>query len=256
MNTFSTDLPEDVAQQLKATFAAAQTTLRQREEDTFVADLKAEEEREQEISASWERPMLQLTQALPEWIYPYIQQPDEKYAELDRESHEQLYTYVPIVVPGCNPIAAWVSNNTNSVRFEAMEPYLYHDDEDNVWYVGNAVQWHRQTVWGIQQIGDPDIAVTLFRAHDAYLEQLDLVAQAEERNTYEPETLLVAAPEPEPAPAVSDTFGNAGELLARYANGVNVTVRDDIAGVVVIAAQLYAISDQLRRIGDALEESK
>ena len=182
--------------------------------------IAATEEREKEISASWERPMLRLTQALPEWIYPYIQQPDEKYSERDSQSHESIYTYVPITVPGCNPIAAWVSPNTNDVRYEVMEPHLHHDDEDDVWYVADAVKWHRETVWGIQQLGDPDIAVTLFRAHDAYLKRLELVAQAEQRNAYEPETLLVPAPEPEPdpAPAVPDPIDQARQLVAMLSN--------------------------------------
>ena len=236
MSTYvSTDLPKEVTEQLQNAFAAAQTTLEQRTKESYERMIAATMEREQEISASWERPMLRLTQVLPDWIYPYIQQPDEKYAEWDSQSHESKYTYVPITVPGCNPIAAWVSSNTNDVRYEVFEPELRHDDEDDVWYVGSAVKWHRETVWGIPQLGDPDIAVTLFRAHDAYLKHLDLVALAEERNAYVPETLLVPAPEPEPdpAPAVPDTFASAGELLARYANGVNVTLRDDIAGVVV-----------------------
>lgn len=191
--------------------------------------------------------MLQLTQALPEWIYPYIQQPDTEYCEWDNQRNESKYTYALINVPGCNPIAAWISPNTNDVRYEVLEPYLHHDDEDDLWYVSDATKWHRGTVYGIQLIGDPDIAVTLFHARDAYLKRLDLEAKAEQRNAYEPETLLVDAPEPAPAPADPDNVDKAGELLAKY----NVGLIND--ATIVVAAQLYAIADQARRIADALE---
>ena len=49
----STDLPTEVSEQLQALFAAAQTTLRQREEDAFVATLKAEEEQTKKHQAEW-----------------------------------------------------------------------------------------------------------------------------------------------------------------------------------------------------------
>lgn len=205
--------------------------------------------------------MLRLTQALPEWIYKYIEQPDEMYCK--REDGESQYTYVPITVPGCNPIAAWVSPNTNDVRFEVFEPYLNYDDEDRVWYAGGAVQWHRQTVWGIQQVGDPDIAVTLFRAHDAYLKQLDLVAQAEERNAYEPETLLVPAPEPEPdpAPAIPDPIDQARQLVAMLSNDERIkSVRGDDEcdfaddRTLVLASVGLAIAYHISRVADALEK--
>ena len=267
MSTYvSTDLPTEVAEQLQATFAAAKTTLDQRTKESYEAMIAATTQREQEISASWEHPMLRLTNALPNWIHQYIQQPDEAYGEYDSLDHENLYTYVPIIVPGCNPIAAWISPNTNDVRYEVFEPYLYHDDEDNVWYVGSAVKSHRDTVWGIQRIGDPDIAVTLFRAHDAFLKRLDLVAQAEERNAYEPETLLVAAPEPEPdpAPAVPDPIDQArelvrllssDELVKRTPTGDHYTDTAD-SRTLVLAAVGLAIAHHVSRVADALEESK
>ena len=261
----STDLPKDVTEHLHAAFDAAQTTLDQRTKESYERMIAATEEREKEISASWERPMLQLTQALPEWIYPYIQQPDEEYSKYDRESHRNEYTYIPIAVPGCNPIAAWVSPNTNDVGYEVFEPYLLHDDDDNVWYVGSSVKWHRHTIERIQRHGDPDIAVTLFRAHDAYLKHLDLVAQAEERNAYEAETLLVPAPEPEPepAPAVPDPIEQARELVrllsaSRPIKQVRIDNNDEAEDfederTLVLSAVGLAIAYHVSRLADALE---
>jgi hypothetical protein len=240
-----TQVSTDLTEQLQSMFDAAQTTLQQREQRLNDMWAKRIAEEQAEISASWEQPMLCLTHALPEWIYPYIQQPNEEYGKVNHESHEREYTYVPIMVPGCNPIAAWVGHS-NDVRFEVMEPHLSHDDEDNVWYVSDAVKWHRHSTWSIQQHGDPDIAVTLFRAHESYLKRLELVEQAEQRNDYEPETLLVDAPEPEPAQP--DNVDKAGDLLAKY----NAHLIDD--ATIVLAAQLYAIADQARRIANALEK--
>ena len=264
MNTVSTDLPTEVREQLQALFAAAQTTLDQRRNESYERMIAATTQREQEISASWERPMLQLTQALPEWIYPYIQQPDEKYGDWDNQSHESQYTYALISVPGCNPIAAWISPNTNHVGFEVMEPYLYHDDDDNAWYVSDAVKWHRHSTWSIQQHGDPDIAVTLFHAHDAYLKRLDLIAQAEERNAYEPETLLVPAPEPEPdpTPATPDPIDQARQLVNMLTNNMpvkHIMSSDDASDqadcrTLVLAGVGLAIAYHISRVADALEE--
>lgn len=257
----STDLPENVAQQLQAAFDAAQTTLEQRTKESYERMIAATTQREQEISASWKGPMLQLTQALPEWIYPYIQQPDEKYGEWDNERNQSMYTYVPITVPGCNQIAAWVSPNTNDVRFEVMQPQLLHDDEDDVWYVTDVVKWHRHTVWGLSQKGDPDIAVTLFHAHDAYLKRLDLVAMAEDRNAREPETLLVDAPEPDPAPVIPDPIDQARELVSMLSNNVpvkHIMGSDDPSDqedsrTLVLSAVGLAIAYHVSRVADALE---
>jgi hypothetical protein len=263
MDTISTDLPEDVAEQLQKAFDAAQTTLDQRTKESYERMIAATVEREREIIASWERPMLQLTQALPEWIYPYIEQPLEEYGMVDSESRDREYTYALIKVPGCNPIAAWISPNTNDVRFEVMQPQLLHDDEDNVWYVTDAVKWHRHTVWAVSRQGDPDIAVTLFHAHDAYLKRLDLVAMAEERNAYEPETLLVAAPEPEPepAPAIPDPIDQARQLVAMMTDDEPIKrVRSDDDcdfaddRTLVLASVGLAIAYHVSRVADALEK--
>ena len=257
----STDLPTEVAEQLQAAFATAETTLQQRTKESYERMIAATTQREQEISASWERPMLRLTQALPEWIYPYIQQPTEEYGEMDRERNELEYTYVPIKVPGCNPIAAWVSHNTNEVRFEVMQPYLYLDDEDNIWYVSDAVKWHRQTVWAIPQCGEADIAITLFHAHDAYLKRQELMALAEERNAYEPETLLVDAPEPDPAPEVPDPIDQARHLVNMLSMDDPIkSVRGDDAAdfaddrTLVLASVGLAIAYHVSRVADALEK--
>lgn len=262
----STDLPEEVAAQLQTAFAAAQTTLEQRTKESYERMFAATTKREQEISASWERPMLRLTQALPEWIYPYIQQPGEAYSEKPYANCDVAYTYVPINVPGCNPIAAWISPNTNDIRFEVMEPQLLLDDEDNVWYVSTAVKEHWLTIWGISQIGDPDIAVTLFRAHDAYLKHLDLVAQAEERNAYMSETLLVPADEPDqdPAPAIPDPIDQARQLVNMLSNNMpikHIMASDDESDqadsrTLVLSAVGLAIAHHVSRVADALESMK
>lgn len=239
MNTLSTDLTE----QLNAAFDAAQTTLRQREEYALVATLKAKEEQTKKLQAEWAGALMLLKNNLPVWIHKYIQEPTTEYERISEPTYESRFGFVTIEVPGCYPIAAWAECKENRIRLEAMRPELQEDD-DGVWTVVSKPSRYRMDRYDIKH-GEDDIAVALFQAHEAFLQSLELAATAEERN---------AAPKPGPAPEAPDTFATAGELLARYANGVNVTLRDEIAGVVVVAAQLYAITDQLHRIADALEK--
>lgn len=261
MNTFSTDLPTEVSEQLQALFDAAQTTLREREQAAQKRYAAALETEQAEISNSWSEAMSSLYAALPIWIYPYIQQPTVMYEKRDSERMENVYSYVPIAVPGCNPIAAWITpGRAGTVRYEVMQPRLYQDDDTDVWYVANIVEGQRQNKWAIEQIGDWDIAVTLFRAHDAYLKRLELEAEAEERNTYEPETLLVAAPEPEPepAPVIPDPIDQARQLVNMLSNGQGISHTEEYRSesddrTLVLASVGIAIAYHVSRVADVLE---
>jgi hypothetical protein len=264
MNTVSTDLPTEVSEQLQTLFAAAQTTLAQRQQAALKRNADAFQKEQAEISNSWSEPMTSLCAALPIWIFPYIQKPTGMYSKHHSERMETEYTFVEITVPGCNPIAAWITpGRDGTVRFEVMEPNLYEDEDTGVWYVSNIVSRHRQNKWAIEQTGDWDIAVTLFRAHDAYLNRLELEAQAEERNAYEPETLLVAAPEPEPepAPAIPDPIDQARQLVNMLSNNMPVkhimgsddpSDQDD-SRTLVLASVGLAIAYHVSRVADALE---
>jgi hypothetical protein len=268
MSTVSTDLPTEVSEQLQSLFAAAQTTLKQRQQAALKRIADAAQKEQAEISNSWSEPLTSLCAALPMWIFPYIQQPSEMYEKRDQNRGEYEYGYVSIVVPGCNPIAAWITpGRDGTVRYEVMQPHLYEDEDTRVWFVSNIVSSHRQNKWAIEQTGDWDIAVTLFRAHDAYLNRLELEAQAEERNAYEPETLLVAAPEPEPepAPAIPDPIDQARRLVAmmtnnktiKYVRSADMAIEDNAdERTLVLAAVGLAIAHHVSRVADALEESK
>jgi hypothetical protein len=264
MNTFSTDLPTEVSEQMQTLFAAAQTTLRERQQAALERQAAAFEKEQAEISNSWSEAMVSLYAALPIWIYPYIQQPTGMYAKQNDERMETEYTFVEIAVPGCNPIAAWITpGRGGTVRYEVMWSNLYEDEDTRVWFVSNFVESHRQNKWAIEQIGDWDIAVTLFRAHDAYLKRQELEAEAEERNAYEPETLLVAAPEPEPepAPAVPDPIDQARQLVNMLSNDERIKcVRGDDDTdfaddrTLVLASVGLAIAYHVSRVADALEK--
>lgn len=261
----STDLPTEVSQQLQALFDAAQTTLAQRQQAALKRNADAFQKEQAEISNSWSEAMTSLCAALPIWIFPYIQKPTAMYGAHHRDRMETEYTFVEITVPGCNPIAAWIApGRDGTVRFEVMEPNLYEDEDTGVWYVSNIVSSHRQNKWAIEQTGDWDIAVTLFRAHDAYLKRLELEAQAAEYNAYEPETLLVAAPEPEPepAPAIPDPIDQARQLVNMLSNderikrAITADYETDTADArtLVLASVGLAIAYHISRVADALEK--
>lgn len=253
----STDLPEAVAQQLQDAFATAQTTLRQREEDAFVAEMKAEEERIAKIQAEWAAPLKVLTSRLPEWIHKYIQAPTNEYQRWHDSRSEFVYSYVIIEVPGCHPIAAWAETKQNQIRLEVLNPELYRDDDTN-WTVVNRPSRYWADWYEIKNDGEDDIAVVLFQAHDTYLRSLDLAAEAEQRNAREAE---LAANSPAPAPAVPDPIDQARQLVTMLSN--NETIKrtsspdsdlneaDD--RTLVLASVGLAIAYHVSRVADALE---
>jgi len=250
----STDLPTEVSEQLRTLFAAAQTTLRQREEDAFVAEMKAEEERFAKIQAEWAAPLQVLTSRLPEWIHKYIQAPTSEYQRWHDSRSEFVYSYVIIEVPGCHPIAAWAETKQNQIRLEVLNPELYRDEDTN-WTVVNRPSRYWADWYEIKNDGEDDIAVVLFQAHDTYLRSLDLAAEAEQRNASE------AARVAEPAPAVvPDPIDQARQLVAlmsedkpikRNRGDDDVDFEDD--RTLVLASVGLAIAYHVSRVADALE---
>jgi hypothetical protein len=255
MSTVSTDLKTEVSEQLQSLFAAAQTTLRQREEDAFVAEMKAEEERFAKIQAEWAAPLQVLTSRLPEWIHKYIQAPTNEYQRWHDSRSEFVYSYVIIEVPGCHPIAAWAETKQNHIRLEVLSPELYRDEDTN-WTVVNRPSRYWADWYEIKNDGEDDIAVVLFQAHDTYLRSLDLAAEAEQRNTHE------AAKADEPAPAVvPDPIDQARQLVNMLSN--NETIKRTISPdsdlnaaddrTLVLASVGLAIAYHVSRVADALE---
>lgn len=250
----STDLPTEVHEQLQAMFAAAQTTLRQREEDAFVADMKAEEERIAKLHAEWAEPLQVLQSRLPEWIHKYIQAPTSQYKRWHDSRSEFVYSYVTIEVPGCHPIAAWAETKESQILLEVLNTELYRDDDAN-WTVVNKpsrywADWHE-----IKSDGEDDIAVVLFRAHDTFLRSLDLAAEAEQRNARE----AAKAAEPAPAP-IPDPIDQARQLVAmmsddkpikRNRGDDEVDYEDD--RTLVLSAVGLAVAHHVSRVADALE---
>lgn len=251
MNTVSTDLPNEVNEQLQAMFAAAQATLRQREEDELVAQLKAEEEQNEKRQAEWAKALTLLKNRLPEWIHKYIQAPTTKYEHIADYTYETRYAFVSIEVPGCFPIAAWAECRYNSIRLEAIRPELQQDD-DGVWTVASKVMPHYYLDWSDIRHGNDDIAVALFQAHDAFLQSLELAATADERN---------AAPKPAPVPPVPDPIDQARQLVNMLScdDPIKSVRGDDEADfaddrTLVLASVGLAIAYHISRVADALEE--
>lgn len=215
-----------------------------------------------QVAETWAKPLARLRSVLPEWIHEYIEEPFKEYEEVDYDGYVSLreYRYVRIVVPGCNPIAAWIGEGkTGTVVFEVMQPKLDQDEDCN-WYVKQTVWQERRNRHNIDS-GETDIAVALFQAHDAYLKFEDLQHQAIERNCSQPDpdVLLVPAPEPEPEPA--DPIDQALELISRLSNSQQIKPGDasddpeDLADdrTLVLAGVGIAIAHHLRRTADALE---
>jgi hypothetical protein len=253
MNTISTDLPTEVNEQLQTLFAAAQTTLRQREEDAFVAEMKAEEERFAKIQAEWAAPLQVLTSRLPEWIHKYIQAPTNEYQRWHDSRSEFVYSYVIIEVPGCHPIAAWAETKQNHIRLEVLSPELYRDDDTN-WTVVNRPSRYWADWYEIKNDGEDDIAVVLFQAHDTYLRSLDLAAEAAQRNAREAEMETTT-----PAPAVPDPIDQARQLVTMLSSGANIAQHryEDVTNddrTLVLASVGLAIASHVSRVADALEK--
>jgi hypothetical protein len=256
MNTqVSTDLPTEVSEQLQALFDAAQTTLRQREEDAFVADMKAEEERIAKLQAEWAEPLTVLKSRLPEWIHKYIQEPTVEYERWNEVRSEMTYSYVTIEVPGCYPIAAWVECKKNNILLQAMRPVLYRDDDNGIWTVVSRTSEYRMDWYQIKNSGENDIAVALFQAHAAYLQSLDLAAEAEQRNACEAEKAA------KPAPAIPDPIDQARQLVSMLSQSEDIKqirhgdVYTDCADerTLVLASVGLAIAHHVSRVADALE---
>jgi hypothetical protein len=243
MNTeVSTDLPPRVAE----TIEKAKTILAQRERERQLAAIEAEDKRRAEIVESWQRPLAAIHHATPTWIHQYIVLPTEPYTVYSREAHETQYTYATIAVQGCNPIAVWVSD-TNNVLFEAMQPHLYLEDDDNRWYVQDRTRHGcRASVWAVKQAGDPDIAIALFQAHEAYLKRLKLEEIAAKRNDAEPE-LYALGEGPDPTDDLPDPIDQAVELLGRFGHDASVSPS------ALMASATIAVAHHVRRIADSLE---
>ncbi len=246
----STDLPTEVSEQLQAMFAAAQTTLRKREEDAFVATLKAEEVQAKERQAEWAGALMLLHNTLPGWIHQYIQEPTTEYERISEPTYESRFSFVTIEVPGCYPIAAWAESKENRIRLEAMRPEL-HEDEDGVWTVVSKPSRYRMDRYDIKH-GEDDIAVALFQAHEAFLQSLELAATAEERN---------AALKPAPAPAIPDPIDQARQLVNMLSNNMpvkHIMASDDESDqadsrTLVLSAVGLAIAYHVSRVADVLE---
>jgi len=254
----STDLPTEVSEQLQALFEQAQTTLRQREEDAFVAEMKAEEERIAEIQAEWAEALQVLTSRLPMWIHKYIQAPTNEYKRWHDSRSEFVYSYVTIEVPGCHPIAAWAECQKHSIMLEVLRPELYRDEDTN-WTVVNRPSRYWADWYEIKNSGEDDIAIALFQAHEAFLRALDLAAEAEERNARE------AAKEVEPAPpAIPDPIDQARQLVHMLSNNMpvkHIMGSDDPSDqedsrTLVLSAVGLAIAHHVSRVADALESMK
>jgi hypothetical protein len=262
MNTqISTDLPEEVNEQLQTLFDAAKGTIKQREEDAFVYEMKAEEERIAKLQAEWAEPLQVLTSRLPEWIHKYIQAPTTEYSWWNDGRNEMVYNFVTIEVPGCHPIAAWVECKKNNMRLEVMSPELYRDDEDGLWTVVSKPSHYRMDWYEIKNDGEDDVAVALFRAHDTYLQYLELAAVAEQRNAREAEK--AAAPISPPAPAIpADPIDQARQLVAMMTNNktikhvrsADMAIEDNAdERTLVLASVGLAIAYHVSRVADALE---
>jgi hypothetical protein len=251
MNTVSTDLPTEVSEQLQTLFAAAQTTLRQREEDAFVTDMKAEEERITKLQAEWAEPLKALTSRLPEWIHKYIQAPTHEHNQWASDISTHEYGFVRIEVPGCNDIAAFVDDD-GLVGLEALRPSLEQNDDDGLWLVRSNPTLYRRTRWQIDQM-EYDIAITLFNAHEMFLRRLELEEAAEQRNA-------AFANPPAPAPVIPDPIDQARRLVAMMTDDEPIKrVRSDDDcdfaddRTLVLASVGIAIAYHISRVADALE---
>lgn len=255
MSNISIDLPTELTE----TIAHAQHTLilRQRaEEDTQRQQIAAQAAR---IAETWTIPLDQLRAALPDWIHQYIAQPDALYQIQRWDADHAWYEYSPavITVPGCNDIAAWVDRR-GVPHYEIFQPKL-DQDEDGNWDLRQSLWQHRRNTHSLDE-GETDIAVTLLRAHQVYLQRLDLEAAAAKHNAAQAPP-SGPAPEPEPEPTVADPIDQARTLLSMLSNSQQIKQGDptddpeDLADdrTLVLASVGLAIAHHLRRAADALE---
>jgi hypothetical protein len=254
MNAVSTDLPTEVQEQLQAAFDAAKGTIKQREVDALITDLKAEEERDKKLQTVWAEPLKVLTNRLPEWIHKYIQAPTHEHSEWAGYIGTHEYGYVLIEVPGCNEIAAFVDDD-GLVGYEALRPILEQNDDDGRWLVRSNPTLYRRTRWQIDGM-EYDIAITLFNAHEMFLRRLELEETAEQRNA------AIANP-PASEPALPDPIDQARQLVALMSDDrpIKRNRGDDECDfaddrTLVLAAVGLAIAHHISRVADALESKE
>lgn len=268
----NTQQSTDLLPELTAALVQAPQILAQREEDYLRLMAARLAEASARLAEEWAEPLARLRAALPAWIHPYIEQPTARYRVIGSDCYIAEYAYVRIGVPGCNPIAAWVSPNTNySPVYEAMQPSIYLDD-DGVWCVYASPSFDRRSDFSG---GESDIAVALFQAHEAALKHQELAADARSRNeaalTGSAEQAAAAIPMDQPAPEPADPIDQALTLVGQLSRGERInqyckTSRPG-AGIdqeteemwnaddrtLVLASVGLAIAHHLRRTADALE---
>lgn len=252
MNTQqSTDLLPELADAL----AQAPQVLAQREDEYQRLMAERLAAAAAELAAEWAGPLARLRAALPEWIYPFIEQPTARYRRIDSDGYIAEYTYVRIAVPGCNPIAAWVSPNAAvSPTYEAMQPAIYEDD-DGVWCVYDSPRHDRRSEF----TGETDIAVALFQAHEAMFEHLEIAEDARRRNAAA-EAEAVPMDQPEPADPIDQALALMGKLSRNEpikqvrADDYYADTADD--RTLALATVGLAVAHHLRRTADALERTQ
>ncbi len=251
----STDLPTEVQEQLPVMFDAAKATLKQRQVDALIADLKDEEEQDKRLQAVWAGPLKVLTSRLPEWIHKYIQAPTHEHSEWAGNLGTHEYGFVRIEVPGCNDIAAFVDDD-GLVGYEALRPSLEQNDHDGLWLVRSNPTLYRRTRYQIDQM-EYDIAITLFNAREMFLRRLELEEVAEQRNAE------LANP-PAPAPIVPDPIDQARQLVSMLSNNMpvkHIMGSDDPSDqadsrTLVLSAVGLAVAHHVSRVADALEHNQ
>jgi hypothetical protein len=216
----STDLPTEVTQTVTYLIAAARARAQ-----TYRAEAEEADSRQREILAGQEQDRLQkdleiLVVYVPSWAHEYF---DECTTDVD-----EYTTHIrrALNLPGCSQIGL-IYDRESVHNISVVEPksiYFSH----NAWRMGREEHY----------VNTFDEAVDM--AADWGESWHEMITEMARRNRL--------GLRPEPAPAQPDNVDKAGDLLAKY----NAHLIDD--ATIVLAAQLYAIADQARRIADALEK--
>lgn len=271
-DTVQTHTENDLQQHIDAALDAAWETLKQRELIAERNRLEAAAEAEFMLRQKWEPTLDAIRQRLPDWVRPYLKQPDVQPSDYtDARGH--AYAPVMIAIPGCTPIAAWALGN--GITFEASAPILCEDEDTGTNYVHVSPAFARRTWWDTAH-SDPNFAVALLTARQQYESQQRLQAQADDFNQVNAEgTLYIPDPDPEPQPPAEPTaaqkraamladtataiasFAEADWLITRENRGSDGQP-DDYADdrAVLLATVGLTIAAQLARIADVLEASR
>lgn len=188
-----------ITERITKTIAAGRQVEEERKRQAALAATQAEAKLKHELALEWAPHMETLCTALPDWVLPYVVDPEQEYSRYIGFDEGNGYAPISIVVPYLAPIAAYVYQGR--IYYAVAKPQR---DEDGIPCLAQLV--YRRNKYELHD-GETDFAIAVMQAKEAwdrYTTMLDAWEAAQrEAQTAEPVEeripLLQRLPSVEPA---------------------------------------------------------